>query len=281
MQNSIKYKHNKKRNTAFLFEALVKELTKAVIESDKNKQKTISLLIKEHFKKNSILDKELTLYKQLYATKEFPKEIAEKLLKEVKSEYIKLSETEIFNEQSKLIAKINKFVGPQTFNNFIPNYKTLATISQIFSNTIEPKQKILLEQEVLETITEAHKEKKVVLERIDSLAMKRFIDRFNEAYSDKLLAEQKQLLSKFINHAEEDVELKVYLNEEIDRLKQIIKNIIPSVTINENKEILENIKRLETLLNNFKITNINEELIKKVMYIQEFVAEAQNTCLSK
>ena len=33
-----KMKHNKKRNTAFLYEALVKELTKTVVEKDNNKK---------------------------------------------------------------------------------------------------------------------------------------------------------------------------------------------------------------------------------------------------
>ena len=69
-----KFKHNKKRNTAFLFEAIVKELTKAVVYGDKNKQKIISSLLKEHFRKNGVLDNELTLYKQFYETRKFPKE---------------------------------------------------------------------------------------------------------------------------------------------------------------------------------------------------------------
>jgi hypothetical protein len=72
-----KFKHNKKRNTAFLFEALVKELTKAVVNGDKDGQKTISSIIKEHFRKGTKLDKELTLYKQFYETKQFPKDAAE------------------------------------------------------------------------------------------------------------------------------------------------------------------------------------------------------------
>jgi hypothetical protein len=273
MQN--KFKHNKKRNTAFLFEALVKELTKVTVEGDKSKQKTISVLIKEHFKKGGPLDRELTLYKQLYATKEFPKDIAEKLLNQVKAEHEKLNETEIFNEQSKLIGKINKFVGPHVFNNFVPSYKTLASVSQIFNKSVEPKQKVLLEQEILETITAETKEKKVILERIDSLALKRFVERFNETYSDKLLSEQKQILSKFINHSEEDIELKIYLNEEIDRLKESVAKSLSNELVKGNAEILQNAKTLQKVLNNLKVSNINEELIKKIMYIQEFVSEVQ------
>ena len=38
-------KHNKKRNTAFLFEALVREMTKAAIRGDnKKKQKVLKVI---------------------------------------------------------------------------------------------------------------------------------------------------------------------------------------------------------------------------------------------
>ena len=55
MQNKEKFKHNKKRNTAFLFETLVKELTKAVLNNEAAKQKAVSTLIKEHFNKKTNL----------------------------------------------------------------------------------------------------------------------------------------------------------------------------------------------------------------------------------
>ena len=54
-KKSKKLKHNKKRNTAFLFEALVKELTKASIANDVKKRKAISSILKKHFKKSGVL----------------------------------------------------------------------------------------------------------------------------------------------------------------------------------------------------------------------------------
>ena len=275
MQNKIKNKHNKKRNTAFLFEALVKELTKAVMANNKSQQKNISIILKEHFKKGTVLDKELLLYKQLYSTNSFPKNVAEKLINQVKNDYDKLNETEIFNEQSRLISKINKFIGSQVYNNFVPNYKTLATVSQIFNKNVEPRQKILLEQELLESITAEKPTKKVMLESMDSLVLNNFIKKFNEMYSGKLLAEQKQLLFKFINHSDEDIQLKLFLNEELDRLKKEIRESLNADFLKNNTEALQKTKNLQSLLESFKVDTIDEELIKKVMYIQEFVAEVK------
>ena len=268
-----KHKHNKKRNTAFLFESLVKELTKSVVYQDKERQRIISNLIKEHFKKNSILDRELRLYKQIYETRQFPKNSAEKLIDQVKVEHEDLNETEIFNEQSKLIAKVNKTLGFEVYNNFVPNYKTLATISQIFNKQVEPKKRVLLEQELLEHITGEEVVKKTTLEPIDKLAYKKFVERFNQTYSNTLLGEQKELLSKYIRHNEDDIDLKVYLNEEIGRLKKEIKNLSTNVVIKENNDIEQKVDKMYKSLANLKIDSINEELIKKVMLIQEFVAE--------
>jgi hypothetical protein len=276
MQNRDKFRHNKKRNTAFLFEALVKELTKAVVHGESNKQKTISSIIKEHFNKKTLLNQELSLYKQLYETKQFPKEIGEKLINQIKAERDKLNETELFSEQSKLIAKINKAVGFQVYDNFVPSYKTLATISQIFNRQIETKQKILLEQELLGHITGAAPEKKLVLERTDAFTFRRFVERFNTEYNDKLLSEQKELLNRFINNTEDGVDLKVYLNEEIDRLKGELKAIFNTDLLKENSELANKVKLVNETLTKLKIQNIDEELIKRVMYIQQFVSEVKN-----
>ena len=46
-------KHNKKRNTAFLYECLVKELTKAIVREDKKRQFITKKVIKQFFNKNS------------------------------------------------------------------------------------------------------------------------------------------------------------------------------------------------------------------------------------
>ena len=50
-----KAKHNKKRNTAFVYEALVRELTESVVKNNKNKQKTDPNIIKTQERIEKIL----------------------------------------------------------------------------------------------------------------------------------------------------------------------------------------------------------------------------------
>ena len=69
----MRLKHNKKRNTAFVYEALVRELTESVVKNNKNKQNKIVSIIKDHFTKGSTLTEELELYKTIYETRDIEK----------------------------------------------------------------------------------------------------------------------------------------------------------------------------------------------------------------
>lgn len=267
-----KHKHNKKRNTAFLFESLVKELTKSVLYQNQERQKVISNLIKEHFKKNSILDRELKLYKQIYETKQFPTNSAEKLIDQVKEEHKELNETEIFNEQSKLIAKINRMLGSEIYNNFVPNYKNIATISQIFNDNTPIKDKILLEQTVVNNLSK--KEQICEMKPVDNILYKTFAGKFNEKYSG-LLSEQKHLLSKFVSSfADDGLELKIFLNEEIERLKENVSTALKLDEISKDEQMKTKAEQVQTFLKTFKdAKEISKDMLEKILKIQQFVHE--------
>ena len=62
-------KHNKKRNTAFIYEAIIRELAKAIHESNTEKKSKIIKIIRENFKSNTLLGKDLEIYKSILETK--------------------------------------------------------------------------------------------------------------------------------------------------------------------------------------------------------------------
>jgi len=150
----MKFKHNKKRNTAFLFECLVRELTKAALNEDQGREKNILALIKEYFSKGTVLHEELNLYKSLKPDSDISLGIAEKLLYEVKIDYSSLDKKKVFSAQSSLIKKINKDFSKNIFSNFVPNYKSLATIYQILNpGKLNAKSRIILEEQFLKDMT--------------------------------------------------------------------------------------------------------------------------------
>jgi hypothetical protein len=106
----MKNRHNKKRNSLFLFEALNVELTKTVLENNSERKNQIIAILKEFFHKGSILGQEIRILNDLIELRAVDQLTAEKILIESKVEYHqKLSKSNIFESQTKLVNRINKF----------------------------------------------------------------------------------------------------------------------------------------------------------------------------
>ena len=274
----MKLKHNKKRNTAFLFEVLVRELTKSVIQKRSDYGIKISKIVKEHFGKGTLLKKELEIYKSLQEKSGLQPYVAEKLIFEAKSQYGKLDKKRIFQEQSALINKINKELTSEVFSQFIPNYKSIATIHQIFNSSLSPKKKVLLETTILETLTATEQLTESKQKKVDNLVIKKFVERYNKQYETAdLHEEQKNLLQKYImSFSDNGLDLNVYLNEEIGRLKDVLSESNSVKEIAEDKEMLEKSKAILTLLESFKEQAVSGDMVKKVLRVQNLVREIQD-----
>jgi len=272
----MKLKHNKKRNTAFLYESLIRELTKSIINKDDKNKDQIILVIKEHFNEDTLLYRELKLYSTLNETYGLSPNMAEKLIFEVKKEHSTIDKKRLFAEQTKLINKINKIVSKSIFSNFVPNYKDLATIYQVFNiNSI--KKKILLEQNIFGRLTYGNKKEDTNMKTMGNLVYKSFVKRFNGKYSEKLLEEQKTLLNKYItSFLDNGIELKVYLNEEITRLKENISSALDMKEVQDDLDMLTKTKEVMSILENFKKEKIDKALINKVLKIQDLVKEIKS-----
>ena len=268
----MKLKHNKKRNTAFLYETLMRELTKSILSKDANNKRSLIKIIKEHFGKDSILIKELRLYKTLYETCGVEPYVAEKLIQEVKKHRGQLNSQKLFQEQSALIKKMSK-VSKSVFSNFVPNYKSLATIYQIFDEDSPIKEKVLLEQSVLKNLIRK-RNKDTQQKPIDNLVYKSFVKKFNEKYEGKLLQEQKELLNKYISSfLDNGIELKIYLNEEIGRLRDIVAESLDLKEVQEDLEMVQKTKQVLKLVEGFKNEKVNKNIVEQVLKIQQLVKE--------
>jgi len=272
----MRLKHNKKRNTAFLYEALVRELTKSIVAGDPSYKNKIVAIMKEHFSKGKILFKELELYKNLLETRGVAPHTADKLMFESKRVHGSLDKTEIFNEQSAVISKINKTLSKGIFSNFVPNYKNLGTLFQIFNNEeVTVKQKVLLEQEILQEMIVPAKQQgdKNKMVPIDNIVYKNFVKTFNSSYKG-LHEEQRNLLNKYVSSfSGGQLEFKLFLNEEIGRIKEAI---VSSKESTDDTNIRESVEKVLNLFENVKIEKIDKKMLLKVLKVQNLVRELQN-----
>lgn len=274
----MKLKHNKKRNTAFLFESLVREMTKAVVNKDSGKKQKVLFIIKEHFRKGTELSKELEIYKSVLSNESVEAKLAEKVILEAKTQHTDIDKEKIFLEQSTLINVVNKELSKDTFSNFVPNYKSLATLYQIFNTKLAPKKKVLLENSICEHISIKVEEQKAAAQvPSDKLVLNTFISKFNSTYSENLSEQQQRLLNKYVtSFADNGVELKLFLNEEIGRLRSTIKSSIATADFINDDMLQEKTSKLLEVIDDFKNKNIDPSLIKKVLKIQHLTEEITN-----
>ena len=275
----MKLKHNKKRNTAFLYETLIKELTKAVVAKEDSRKNAIIAMLKEHFSKGAILGRELDLYKAIKDTSHLDVYTAERLISETKKQYSEMDKQAIFEAQSTLIESINKVVGKAAFSNFVPNYKTLASISQIFSDSLTAKEKVLLERKVMGRLVSKPRlnAEKKEMEHIDNLVFKKVIENFNKKYSGQLLNEQQELLNKYIlSFNSSGLEFKVYLNEELTRIKENLTDLQKSDDFKQDRDMLKKLTEIEDIVGRFQTKKIDTNMIEKIMSIQNLIAECNS-----
>ena len=273
----MKLKHNKKRNTAFLFETLVRELTRSAIRKDAPTKQKVVNIIKESFDKNSLLHKELELYRTLCETRGVSKDIAEKLLQECKKQYNELDKKKIFSEQGATISKINKSLSKEFFNTFVPNYKDLATVYQIFNTEMSPSTRVLLEDTVVKSMTGQAADKEDVAVQADNLVIKNFIKKFNGKYGDTLSENQSKLLKNYVmSFTDNAVSLKSFLNEEIARLRTSLEESKEREEIKNDADMVNKTNRVLKSLVQFKDTKITKESLSHILNVQSLVREIED-----
>ena len=270
----MKIRHNKKRNTAFVYESLIKEATVAIIKKDeKRKQKVISIL-KTHFFEDSVLKRHLDCYRSLYESHSLDRTTAEKILKEAKLASRLLDTEGLFVKQSELIKDINQEFTTEFYNTFVPNYKTLASITSIFSNKISPKNAVILENQIIDEMIIEVGPALGENQEVDDLILSSFVVKFNEKYDGELLDEQKTLLNYYISSfLDNSLSLKTFLYEEIARLKDNMQKSLLTEEISEDLEMTNKTNKIIEKLNTFYNTNVDENVLLTVLKTQKLVRE--------
>ena len=268
----MKIKHNKKRNTAFVYEALVREGTSAILQGDVERRNKVVSIIKKHFPKDSILRKDLECYRSLYESNDLSESNCSKIIKESRLQKRLIDPQGLFLKQSDLIHDVNKELSPQIFNNFVPNYKSLASIYQMFSNDTSPKDSVLLENAVLAHMQNREEVTEIV--EVDDIVVNSFVQKFNSKYDQQLLDEQKTVLNLYIkSFVDNSVEFKMYLNEEIKRLKEEVRKAKASNLISADVDMLQKTEKIIEKLDSFKNTQIDEHVLSTVLKVQSLVKE--------
>ncbi len=281
-----KLKHSKIKNTGILFELLTRQITADVLDGKDSKAVTI---VKKYFNENTVLGKELQLYRLLSEKHYNSENKANELLDLVIKSRRKLSSSSIRNEKYNLIKEIKESYQVQDFfSGRISNYKLLASISNVIQSEItnedfQPDQVLNSKFTILEHITNKNisgKVKDKVLKEYNKkdkdlrlLTYKILVDKFNKKYKN-LDESQKKLLKNYINNISNTNKMREFVDKEVSAVKTELRKHLPKVKDKVTKiKLDEAVKQIGNLT---KGRIIEEKQVLTLMRYYELVKEINN-----
>jgi len=285
-----KIKHSKFKNTGFLFELLVRQITAEVMSSSKS---VAEKLLKEHFNSKQELSKELKLYQYLINEKYNSESKAEQFINTILEARKKIDEKKLTKEKYNLIKKIKETYNLDEFiKSPISNYKTLASIYKIFETVIgdveyDPtdivSSRFTIAENIINTSIE-NKDSKIkdaVLEEyrkqdddLRAVSYKLLVESFNSKYKN-LTDDQKGLLREYINNINNTGKLNEYVSNEVTKLveglKEVGSKISDKVTKIKLAETIANIKKIKS------VKKIKEQHLSAMMMTYELLKELKES----
>ena len=279
-------KHSKYKNTAILFEMLVRKLTSETLTSDK----TVTVeIIKKYFGKNTALSKELQLYNALIKERLNSEASALDFVRSCKETHNKLNKSLLKRQRYNLVKEISENFDFQKISKIrINNYKELASVYKLFEYNEVDNPKSLLECKTsivnhLLGQTKTTNTTDALIETYRShdknvrlLAYKMLVDKFNKKYSG-LNESQKQVLNKFITHVNDSESLKQYFEKIIPGIKKQLKEQVSLITdkatkikVDKLSEMLCNVETIKVIKESHVLTILRYyDLIKELKQVNK------------
>jgi hypothetical protein len=274
----MKLKHSKYKNTGILFELLTRQLTAETISGDSTKSLNF---LKKHFNSKTELLKEYKIYHTLINQKYKKESQATMLIEELIKAHNNLNKSHLRREKYNLIKSIKETYNVNNFfNSKITNYKIMASIFNLLENKkATPTSIVKSKTTLLEHIIEKplNKKSNSILENYNKqdkntklITYKVILEKFNEKYSD-LEDNQKTLLKEYVNSVSNSPSLKLYLNEEIKKVKKEIFKYSKKV---EDKAIVIKLDEIKDLIAPIgKKSNVHDEDVTNLLNYYELINE--------
>lgn len=257
-------KHNKKRNVGFIFEVLTKNYTTCVLKNNLEEAKKYSFVLKEFFNVGTTLGKALKCYSVIDEIESETDSLVKKsLLSEAVNQFARLDQAKLVTEQSLAIAKINRIFGKNIWDTFVPRYTSIATIDQLFKNTTNIKERILMESKICGT----EEKQQIIKEEIDSIVFNKAVQKFNNKYSSKLNETQLRIVNQFIRSQFEPSAI-VEMKEEISQVFKKLKEVAKTSKEPEIVSLVEDITKK-------KFDQIDEVAVEAVLTASSLLTELQ------
>jgi len=283
-------RHNKKRNSALLYEFLVRHISNCLINNQKSEAGKAMSISRKYFSKGTELYKDLRLFNTILGTKVKSRNSAQKVMNEVLSTAISNTNVRKLDmEKSKLIKEINHtFSGEEFYSYKIPNYTVYASIQTLFGDRRNKKKilnsidRIKLEDNIVEHLVRAENSNNVidtlkVNPNYNNAVYKFAIERFHKKYDKKLNESQKRFLTKYAVYliSENKGIMQSAIQKEVEIIKEELKNIRDE-SIAVDKDLMSKINECYKKLVTTNFDNICERNILDILQYMKLVEEVKS-----
>ncbi len=284
-----KSSHNKIKNTIILFELLTRQVASDTL---KGVEKSPALtIIKNHFKSNSALGKELVMYQTLVNESYKSKAKATSLMSTVVGLRKKLTNESLKKEKYELIREIKKHYDLAAFfNTKIQSYKLFASIYRVFEGVSVARAAELVDSRftIIEHLTRTKQKtaedgSAIVLNEykkqdqdVRLLAYQLMVDKFNAKYAD-LSPRQRNILKEYINNVSNTDNLREFMLKEAYALKLELQKQAKAVTdkvvkikLNEAVGLMKKYEKTKSVKeHNVLSLLLYHELLKELRHAQK------------
>lgn len=285
---SNKFRHNKRRNSALMYEFLARHISKCLVENKSKEAEKALEITKKYFAKGKPLSEELSLFRSILDTNVSSRHSAQKVIDSVCQSSRRLSARGLDAEKSRLIKEVNYAFQDLNFYNYkVPNYVVYASVAALLNESRNKKkslsevQRIQLEDVICEFLTE-----KKEIQTSDLLqknpkynrSVHRFVfERFHKKYDQKLNESQKKLLMAYSSFkiSKDDSSLIKILKTETKNIKEKL-SFVKDDQLREDKDLMNKLRECYRKFSSGESQKVDDETVLEVLRYMQLVDEIES-----
>jgi succinate dehydrogenase flavin-adding protein (antitoxin of CptAB toxin-antitoxin module) len=261
------FRTNKKRNSALLYEFLMRHISKCIIEDKKDEANKSVEICKKFFSEGSPLRNELKLFQSVVSSKVSSRDSMNKII-EYACKYASLMNSRILDqEKAKLIKEINYTLSKGVYDYKVPEYVTFSSLQTLFNESRNKQKKlngierIRLQDGLVGRLMDNAKKPlpEVKFNPNHSNAVyKILVNKFHEKYASRLTENQKKFLIQYTSFliSEDKDSFNAFVNKENSRILSSLTNI-KDPKLKEDKELN---KKINECVDRYKSKVLSESL---------------------
>lgn len=267
--------HNKKRNTGLLYEFLVREISRSLVNNESKRSSVALKILRSCYKPGSELYREFRLINALIKTTVSSHAVAASILQETKAAARSYDAAKLDREKSLLIRNINHRIRDDGFyDQQVNEYKIYATIQTLLNDWRAPNPDIerlaKYENQLVEWLVSAKPEQPEHFINEESpgtgrLLMKVLMQKLNDKYSGVLNESQKSIVRTYVWSTTKDDPNAI--RQKLDEVKGTLLSAIDSFASTEmaNSFLNNKLAEVRSHLVAETLDTINDDVVTRFM----------------